>query len=115
MVTIQESVQKLIGASNLDLEKFPITMTSTQTIARVNGGNVEVISTHKQHDNTFGGLFPKPFNDLLLTSLPLSFMKEDILFNVWKLEVKGLGVVVTFRHRTISYGGLSHSSTVKHC
>jgi hypothetical protein len=82
----RESMQKLIGVSNLDLEKFPITMTSMQVVATVSGGNVEATCTHKQHDNTFGGLFPKPFNDLLFISLPLSFMREDIflMFGNWR-------------------------------
>jgi hypothetical protein len=81
-----ESMQKLTGASNLDLEKFSITMTSMQAVAKVSGGNVEATCTHKQHDNTFKGLFPKPFNDLLLVSLPLNFMREDLLlmFGNWR-------------------------------
>jgi carbamoylphosphate synthase large subunit len=53
----KESMQKLIGASNLDLEKFPITMASMQAIAKVSVSYIEVTCTHKQHDNTFGGLF----------------------------------------------------------
>jgi hypothetical protein len=79
-------MQKLTRASNLDLEKFPITMASMQAIARVSVGNVEATCTHKQHDNTFRGLFHKPFSDLLLTSLPLSFMREDIflMFGDWR-------------------------------
>jgi hypothetical protein len=84
--SFKESMQKLTGVSNLDLEKFPITMTSTQAIAKVSGGNVETIGTRKQHDNTFGGLLPKPFSDLLFTNLPLSFMEEDIflMFGSWR-------------------------------
>jgi hypothetical protein len=76
--SFKEFMQKLIGASNLDSEKFPITMAFMQVVARVSVGYVETTCTHKQHDNTFEGLFPKPLNDLF-TSLPLSFMKEYIL------------------------------------
>lgn len=59
--SFKESMQKLIGASNLDFEKFPITMASMQVVARVSVGYVEITCTHKQHDNTFRGLSPQAF------------------------------------------------------
>jgi hypothetical protein len=113
--SFRELVQKLTGASDSDLEKFPITMTSRQAAARAGGGTVEAAGTHKQHDNTFGGLLPKPVSDLSVRQPPFKLHERRQTFNIRKLEVKGLGAAAAFRRGTASYGGLSPSSAAERC
>ncbi len=113
--SFRELVQKLTGASDSDLEKFPITMTSRQAAARAGGGTVEATGTHKQHDNTFGGLLPKPVSDLSVRQPPFKLHERRQTFNIRKLEVKGLGAAAAFRRGTASYGGLSPSSAAERC
>jgi hypothetical protein len=81
-------------------------MASMQVVARVSVGYVETTCTHKHHDNTFGGLFPKPLSDLLFTGLLFKLHERRHTFNVWKSEVKGREVVATFKLKTISYNAL---------
>jgi hypothetical protein len=109
--SFRELVQKLTGASDSDLEKFPITMTSRQAAARGCCGPIETPGTQQKPDSTFGGLIPKPVGDLSARRPPFKLHERRQTSNtIKKLEVKGLGAAAAFKRGTASYGGLSPSA-----